>query len=38
MLVICIEQHKTCVVYTDVVWLGSPAAIVLNYQLALIAT
>ena len=37
---ICVKQHntKTCIICTDVVWLGLPAAIALNYHLALIAT
>ena len=32
-------QHnsKTCIICTGVVWLAIPAAIVLNYHLALIA-
>ena len=35
-----LEQHntKTCVICTGVVWLAFPAAIVINYHLALIAT
>ena len=35
---ICVVQHnmKTCISCTGVVWLGLPAAIVLNYHLALI--
>ena len=37
---IFVVQHntKTRIIYTGVVWLGLPAAIVLNYYLALIAT
>ena len=37
---ICVKQHstKTCIICTDVVWLGLPVAIALNYHLALIAT
>ena len=37
---ICLAQHnmKTLVICTGVVWLGLPAAIVLNYRLALTAT
>ena len=36
---ICVVQHNTKTVsYTDVVWLALPAAIGLNYHLALIVT
>ena len=30
-------QHDTCIIYTGVVWLVLPAAMMLNYHLALIA-